>query len=163
MSDSNEAEALIAELNTVIALLVREMRQLTQRLATSKKIPLEPPTGVLRDADNPLSFRSLAEEVRELEVYRIKQALQATGGNQERAAILLYIPRRTFTNKVKLYGLTPRQPVAAHHMTIGIGSTTGASVGTCPPSPASPLPEAKRDSVVELQGDLDHEYSARDE
>lgn len=51
------------------------------------------------------SFRPLHEEVRELERTRIAEALAATSGNQTRAAALLDVPRRTFIEKMKQYGL----------------------------------------------------------
>ncbi|HEY5935588.1 MAG TPA: sigma 54-interacting transcriptional regulator, partial [Kofleriaceae bacterium] len=54
------------------------------------------------------TFRPLAEEVRELESTRIRAALEATGGNQTRAAALLSIPIRTFFDKVKQYNLSPK-------------------------------------------------------
>lgn len=57
----------------------------------------------------PLQFRPLAEEIRDLEVTRIREALAVTGGNQTRAAALLSMPVRTFFEKTKLYGLTPKK------------------------------------------------------
>ena len=54
-------------------------------------------------------FRPLADELRELEITRIRQALEATGGNQTRAAQLLAMPVRTFFEKAKQYGLNPRR------------------------------------------------------
>jgi DNA-binding NtrC family response regulator len=54
-------------------------------------------------------FRPLADELRELEVTRIREAIAATGGNQTRAAGLLGMPVRTFFEKAKLYGLTPKK------------------------------------------------------
>ncbi|MBC7976704.1 MAG: sigma 54-interacting transcriptional regulator [Myxococcales bacterium] len=54
-------------------------------------------------------FRPLADELRELEITRISQALEATGGNQTRAAQLLAMPVRTFFEKAKQYGLTPKK------------------------------------------------------
>jgi two-component system, NtrC family, response regulator AtoC len=54
-------------------------------------------------------FRPIADEVRELEITRIREALEATGGNQTRAAGLLAMPVRTFFEKAKLYGLTPKR------------------------------------------------------
>ena len=50
-----------------------------------------------------------ADELRELEITRIRQALEATGGNQTRAAGLLAMPVRTFFEKAKQYGLTPKK------------------------------------------------------
>jgi two-component system, NtrC family, response regulator AtoC len=55
------------------------------------------------------SFRPLADEIRDLEITRIRAALDATGGNQTRAAALLSVPIRTFSEKVKLYGLPARK------------------------------------------------------
>jgi two-component system response regulator AtoC len=54
-------------------------------------------------------FRPLSDEVRELELTRIREALEATGGNQTRAAGLLAMPVRTFFEKAKHYGLTPKK------------------------------------------------------
>jgi DNA-binding NtrC family response regulator len=54
-------------------------------------------------------FRPLADELRELELTRIREALEATGGNQTRAAGLLAMPVRTFFEKAKHYGLTPKK------------------------------------------------------
>ena len=55
------------------------------------------------------SFRPIADELRELEITRIREALEATSGNQTRAASLLAMPIRTFFAKAKQYGLTPRR------------------------------------------------------
>jgi DNA-binding NtrC family response regulator len=57
----------------------------------------------------PTTFRPLADELRELEIARMKAALEATDGNQTRAAALLSMPVRTFFEKVKHHGLTPRK------------------------------------------------------
>jgi two-component system, NtrC family, response regulator AtoC len=51
-------------------------------------------------------FRPLADEIRELEIARFHAALEATGGNQTRAAALLSVPIRTFAEKVKLHGIS---------------------------------------------------------
>jgi len=56
-----------------------------------------------------LSFRPIADELRELEITRIREALEATSGNQTRAASLLAMPTRTFFAKAKQYGLTTRK------------------------------------------------------
>jgi DNA-binding NtrC family response regulator len=64
------------------------------------------------DAATPVTsprFRPLADELRELEITRIREALEATGGNQTRAAGLLAMPVRTFFEKAKQYGLTPKK------------------------------------------------------
>ncbi|MEO7730362.1 MAG: sigma-54 dependent transcriptional regulator [Kofleriaceae bacterium] len=57
-------------------------------------------------------FRPLADEIRELEITRIREALEATRGNQTHAAALLAMPVRTFFGKAKQYGLTPRKNAA---------------------------------------------------
>ncbi len=56
-------------------------------------------------ASSSAGFRPLAEEIRELEIARLRAALEATGGNQTRAAALLSVPIRTFSEKVKQYGI----------------------------------------------------------
>lgn len=53
-------------------------------------------------------FRPLEEELRDLEKQRMREALEATGGVQTRAADLLAMPRRTFFAKMKHYGLSPK-------------------------------------------------------
>jgi len=54
-------------------------------------------------------FRPIAEELRDLEITRMREALEATNNNQTRAAGLLTMPVRTFFEKAKLYGLTPKK------------------------------------------------------
>ncbi len=69
-----------------------------------------PPPGVTPTMPtDPPAFRSLADEMRELEITRIREAIEATGGNQTRAAGLLAMPVRTFFEKAKQYGLTPKK------------------------------------------------------
>jgi len=63
---------------------------------------------------DPPRFRPIADELRELEITRIREALEATGGNQTRAAGLLAMPVRTFFGKAKLYGLTPKKKIYDH-------------------------------------------------
>jgi transcriptional regulator with GAF, ATPase, and Fis domain len=60
-------------------------------------------------SDGVRQFRPLADELRELEITRIREALEATGGNQTRAAQLLAMPVRTFFEKAKQFGLTPKK------------------------------------------------------
>lgn len=50
-------------------------------------------------------FRVLSEEVADLEKLRMRQALEATGGVQTRAAKLIGMPLRTFVSKLKRYDL----------------------------------------------------------
>lgn len=54
------------------------------------------------------AFRPLADEIAELEERRIREALDATGGNQTRAAELIGMPRRTFLLRLRRYGLGAR-------------------------------------------------------
>ncbi|WP_437275129.1 sigma 54-interacting transcriptional regulator [Sorangium sp. So ce375] len=56
----------------------------------------------------PARFRPIAEELRDLECTRIRQALDAADGIQTRAAALLGMPIRTFTSKLKQYGISAR-------------------------------------------------------
>jgi DNA-binding NtrC family response regulator len=71
--------------------------------------PEATPSSIVTVSGVPPPFRPLAEELRELEITRIRQAIEATGGNQTRAAGLLAMPVRTFFEKAKLYGLTPKR------------------------------------------------------
>jgi DNA-binding NtrC family response regulator len=50
-------------------------------------------------------FRPLEEKIRCLERTRIVQALEATGGNQRRAAQRIGMPLRTFVSKLSQLGL----------------------------------------------------------
>ena len=77
-----------------------------ERLGRQRAVPAPSPVTVPGD---PPQFRPLADEVRELEITRIREAIIATGGNQTRAAGLLAMPVRTFFEKAKLYGLTPKK------------------------------------------------------
>ena len=83
----------------------------TERLARlpAAVVPSTPPPDAPELPPIPLQFRPLADELRELELTRIREALAATRGNQTRAAGLLAMPVRTFFEKVKQYGLTPRK------------------------------------------------------
>ncbi len=51
-------------------------------------------------------FRSIYEEIAELEKRRITEALEAAGGVRARAAELIQMPLRTFVTKLKVHGLT---------------------------------------------------------
>jgi two-component system response regulator AtoC len=61
------------------------------------------PTDVVADAKT--TFRPIAEELRELERRRMAEALVATNGVKTRAALLIDMPIRTFTLKLKQYKL----------------------------------------------------------
>ncbi len=52
----------------------------------------------------PVHFRPLEEELRELEWRRMQEALAATGGNKTRAAELIRMPLRTFLSRLKRNG-----------------------------------------------------------
>ncbi|MGK3982867.1 sigma 54-interacting transcriptional regulator [Sorangium sp. So ce136] len=60
-------------------------------------------------ASEPARFKPIAEELREIECTRMRQALDAADGVQKRAAALLGMPVRTFTFKLKQYGILPRE------------------------------------------------------
>ncbi|WP_437626990.1 sigma 54-interacting transcriptional regulator [Sorangium sp. So ce1151] len=60
-------------------------------------------------ASEPARFKPIAEELREIESARMRQALDAADGVQKRAAALLGMPVRTFTFKLKQYGILPRE------------------------------------------------------
>jgi transcriptional regulator with GAF, ATPase, and Fis domain len=100
---------------------VRELKNLMQYLAATLTVDvllaehlserlgqLRPAAPGSEGADGP-RFRPIADELRELEVTRIREALEVTGGNQTRAAGLLAMPVRTFFEKAKQYGLTPKK------------------------------------------------------
>jgi DNA-binding NtrC family response regulator len=58
----------------------------------------------------PATFRSIREEVRELERTRMEQALARAGGVRTRAAALIDMPLRTFVTKLRVYGLAAPPP-----------------------------------------------------
>ena len=71
-----------------------------------------PETDTVRDAAPPgdgapsaPQFSMLADEVRELECRRMREALKVAGGVKLRAAELIGMPIRTFAWKLKHYGI----------------------------------------------------------
>ena len=50
-------------------------------------------------------FRPIAEEMKELEIRRITEALAETRGNHRAAADLIGMPLRTLFARIKQYGL----------------------------------------------------------
>lgn len=104
---------------------IRELKNLMQYVAAaipvdvllaehvSKRLgrlrPLPPAAIDLATPEESPRFRPIADELRELEITRIRQALEVTNGNQTRAAGLLAMPVRTFFEKAKQYGLTPKK------------------------------------------------------
>jgi len=63
--------------------------------------PPPPPPVVSPESQCPSGFRPLAEEIRELERRRIREALAATDGVQTKAAELIGMPRRTFVLRLR--------------------------------------------------------------
>lgn len=83
---------------------VIQARQLSLRLTHPDAEPPEPPAKAPAG-----TFRSLEEEVRDLERMRITEALAATGGNQTRAAELIQMPLRTFVSRLTELGLRAKK------------------------------------------------------
>ncbi|HEY0194512.1 MAG TPA: sigma 54-interacting transcriptional regulator [Kofleriaceae bacterium] len=108
---------------------IRELKNLMHYVAAAHPVDVVTPEhvsermGRLRPASHPAPitqaeivtatgthrFRPIADELRELEITRIREALEATAGNQTRAAALIAMPVRTFFEKAKQYGLTPKK------------------------------------------------------
>jgi two-component system response regulator AtoC len=72
---------------------------------TSPPIVAHSAVSAMTSAPESPTFRNIAVEVEELEQRRMREALEATGGNQKRAAQLIGMPLRTFVAKLKQYGL----------------------------------------------------------
>ena len=83
-----------------------EARDLT--LATRFDGPARPPAPAPDSLAPGAEFRPITEELSQLEARRMAEALDAAGGVHTRAAALIGMPLRTFTTKVKLYGLRAR-------------------------------------------------------
>jgi len=107
-----ELKNLMQYVAAAFAVDVLRMDHLGERLGGSRAEP--PPSTVATTPGVPPRFRPLADELRELEITRIRQAIEATGGNQTRAAGLLAMPVRTFFEKAKQYGLTPKRKRYEH-------------------------------------------------
>jgi transcriptional regulator with GAF, ATPase, and Fis domain len=101
-----ELKNLMQYLAAALGADVLRAMHLGERLGRRRATPAPPIATVPSEAPQ---FRPLADEVRELEITRIREAIEATGGNQTRAAGLLAMPVRTFFEKAKLYGLTPKK------------------------------------------------------
>jgi len=70
------------------------------------ELPTSQPRPTMRVTSPELpAFRPIAEEVKNLESQRIREALEAAGGNKTKASQLIGMPIRTFTEKLKQYGL----------------------------------------------------------
>ncbi|MFT3837389.1 MAG: sigma 54-interacting transcriptional regulator [Myxococcaceae bacterium] len=98
---------------------VRELKNALEYVVSTSADPvIEPwhlPTSIAGEVPAPVpsaapaaplpgpekKFPSLAAELRDVEVRRIREALEATGGNQTRAAELIGMPRRTFVLRLR--------------------------------------------------------------
>ena len=67
------------------------------------------PVAPAKPAPSGRSFRPVAEELRDLEKTRMIEALDACGGVQKLAAAAIGMPIRTFTFKLKQYGIARRE------------------------------------------------------
>jgi two-component system, NtrC family, response regulator AtoC len=101
-----ELKNLMQYVAAAFAVDVLLAEHVSERLGRARPV-LTP--GIEAATQSERRFRPIADELRELEITRIREALEATGGNQTRAASLLAMPVRTFFGKAKLYGLTPKQ------------------------------------------------------
>ena len=79
-----------------------------QEVSSVSEIPAPGLAGPPVVGDEPVKFRPLDEELRELERRRIGEALTVHNGNQTRAAEAISMPLRTFVNKMRQYNLSPR-------------------------------------------------------
>jgi transcriptional regulator with GAF, ATPase, and Fis domain len=102
-----ELKNLMQYIAATLAVDVLRADHLSERLGRLRPEPT--PSCIVTVPGAPPPFRPLADELRELEITRIRQAIEATGGNQTRAAGLLAMPVRTFFEKAKQYGLTPKR------------------------------------------------------
>jgi two-component system response regulator AtoC len=102
-----ELKNLMQYIAAALAVDVLRADHLGERLGRLRPEPTQSTITTVHGTPPP--FRPLAEELRELEITRIRQAIEATGGNQTRAAGLLAMPVRTFFEKAKQYGLTPKR------------------------------------------------------
>jgi len=108
-----ELKNLMQYVAAALAVDVLRVGHLAERLGRLRADPtltlVTTPTPAAPPPGKPPQFRPLADELRELEITRIREAIEATGGNQTRAAALLGMPVRTFFDKAKHYGLTPKR------------------------------------------------------
>jgi DNA-binding NtrC family response regulator len=84
---------------------VVEPWHLPERITAAAKLPTAPATNGEREQPR---FLPLSEELRELEIRRMREALEAARGVKSRAAELLGMPMRTFSWKLKQYGIGQR-------------------------------------------------------
>jgi transcriptional regulator with GAF, ATPase, and Fis domain len=72
---------------------------------TERSMPVSPAAR----AELAAEFRPIDDEINELVSLRMKQALNATGGVQSAAAKLIHMPRRTFIDRMRAYGIVARR------------------------------------------------------
>jgi len=99
---------------------VIEVWHLPERIvgdSTPAAVPGAPPSAASAPPTEPsvfagplprTTFRPIGEELRALERRRMEEALAASSGNQTRAAALLSMPLRSFVQRLKQYGISPR-------------------------------------------------------
>ncbi len=104
----------VRELENLMRWAARLIPDTELTLAHLAERPWHPGTGPAPGVPaSPGGFRPIKAELAELEARRMAEALAATGGNQSEAAALIDMPRRTFTAKLKTYGLTQARPRGA--------------------------------------------------
>jgi DNA-binding NtrC family response regulator len=74
--------------------------------AARSVVPARPVEPAASDGD---AFKPIHDEIEDLERSRMAAALEASGGNQTRAASLIGMPIRTFATKSKKFGLGPKR------------------------------------------------------
>ncbi len=104
----------VRELRNVIEYVVAtaspgQMIEAWQLPAAMAGVEAEPAVEISTTIIAPVRFRALAEELRELEVRRMREAIESADGVLKHAARLIGMPLRTFHLKAKQYGLTARR------------------------------------------------------
>jgi transcriptional regulator with GAF, ATPase, and Fis domain len=79
-----------------------ERADLPERLGGEPSVPVD---VTIPTVDPTTPFRAIADELRELESRRMREALAAAGGVKRRAAALIEMPIRTFNFKLRQYKL----------------------------------------------------------
>jgi DNA-binding NtrC family response regulator len=85
-----------------------EVYDLPERLGGATPSPSSPPAAPAAPAapaETPTTFRPIDDEIDDIVRKRMTEALIAAGGVKTRAAQLISMPIRTFTHKLKQYGL----------------------------------------------------------
>jgi len=92
---------------------IRELENFVRRCLALSSGPLVGPE-VLEGIDFPETARDAnaleaGQTLREVEKQLVERTLEATGGNRTRAAAMLGVSLRTVRNKIREYGLPPRE------------------------------------------------------